>query len=57
MRAAGNPIDLYTYGSPAGHSLPWDVVSSFDEPDKLLRDRFLDDTAAWLAKHTGATGG
>ena len=54
MQTAGHPIKLFTYGSPAGHSLPWDVVSSFDEPDKLLRDRFLDDTAAWLAEHTGA---
>lgn len=53
MRTAGNPVDLFTYGSPAGHSLPWDVVTSFDQPDELLRDRFLDDTAAWLAEHTG----
>jgi dienelactone hydrolase len=54
MRTAGHPIDLVTYGSPAGHSLPWDVVSAFDDPERLLRDRFLDDTARWLAEHTGA---
>jgi dienelactone hydrolase len=51
MDAAGHPIDLVTYGSPAGHSIPWDVVSAFDEPERLLRDRFLDDTARWLGAH------
>jgi dienelactone hydrolase len=57
MRAAGHPITLVTYGSPGGHFLPWDVVSSFDQPDELLRDRFLDDTARWLAEHTGVRHG
>lgn len=56
MVAAGHPVHLVTYGSPAGHSIPWDVVSAFDEPDRLLRDRFLDDTAAWLGKRLDAGG-
>jgi dienelactone hydrolase len=54
MAAAGNPVHLVTYGSPAGHAIPWDIVSAFDEPDRLLRDRFLDDTAGWLGKRLGA---
>jgi dienelactone hydrolase len=55
MEAAGHPVDLVTYGSPAGHSVPWDVVTAFDDPDRLLRDRFLDDTAKWLKEHLRAS--
>ena len=53
MNDAGNPIELITYGSPAGHSIPWDVVTAYDQPDELLRDRFLHDTSSWLAEHLG----
>jgi dienelactone hydrolase len=51
MKSAAHSVDFETYGSPAGHSLPWDIVSAFDDPEHLLRDRFRDDTAAWFGTH------
>jgi len=50
MDAAGHPAKIITYGSPAGHSIPWDIVTSLDDPGRLLRDRFLDDAVAFLRK-------
>jgi len=50
MEAAGHPAQVITYGSPAGHSIPWDIVTSLDNPARLLRDRFLDDAVAFLRK-------
>ena len=51
MDAAGHPAQLITYGSPAGHSIPWDIVTSLDDPGRLLRDRLLDDAVTFLRKH------
>jgi dienelactone hydrolase len=51
MRAASGTVKLLEYASPAGHSIPWDLVTSLDDPSKLLRDRFLDDTTSWLHDH------
>jgi dienelactone hydrolase len=48
MQAAGHPADLVTYATPAGHTIPWDVVSAIDDPSQLLRDRFLEDTTTWM---------
>lgn len=48
MAAAGRSVDLVAYATPAGHSIPWDVVTALDDPDDLLRDRFLADTVGWL---------
>jgi dienelactone hydrolase len=53
MAAAGHPIVLVRYGAPAGHSIPWDVVAAYDQPEHLLEDRFLDDTTSWLLTHLG----
>jgi hypothetical protein len=31
-------------------------VAAFDDPEHLLRDRFLDDTSRWLEEHLRAGG-
>jgi dienelactone hydrolase len=48
MSDAEHPISLITYSAPADHSIPWDVVTGLDDPQRLLRDRFLGDTVTWL---------
>lgn len=56
MDAAGHPAQIITYGSPAGHSIPWDIVTSLDDPGRLLRDRFIDDAVTFLRKQLEPVG-